>query len=33
MDKYSYLDVHKYIREIYKFPYVTLDVTAVKRKI
>ena len=32
MDKYSYLDVHKYIREVYKFPYVTTDVTATKKK-
>jgi hypothetical protein len=25
MDKYSYLDMHKYMKEVYKYPYVVFD--------
>lgn len=25
MDKYSYLDIHKYMQEIYKYPYLVFD--------
>ena len=32
LDRYSYLDVHKYIRELYKFPYVTTEINANQRK-
>lgn len=32
LEKYSYLDIHRYMQEVYKYPYIVMDTETVAKK-